>query len=119
MTDSDHKRVLGQFVVGSGPQWTFLGSSEAEAMAAVDAARKASGVLTAWSSSCMVRAVEASIVEARLVEANPVAPKKKARQINGVSKALSPEYSAMFGKLASDFIAVDVGLSAYSHASKK
>lgn len=118
MTDSDHNKVLNQFVLGSGPQWTFLGGSESDAMSAIEAARQASNILNSWSNTCSQSAAVGKVLTSRIVEIEPVAAKTKARKINGVGKALSPEYAVMFGALASDFIAVDAGLAAASKAKK-
>ena len=81
----------GVAVSGTGSQWTLLGATETDAAETVRSARGASARLNAWSTATLASADEVEVVTVERIAAAPPAPAKKARQVTGVSKALSPE----------------------------
>jgi len=113
MTDSEKEQLLvrGIAVAGSGSQWTLLGTTEKDAAEKVKTARDASARLNLWTSTCIDGSHPVTVVTARKIE-EPIGPAKTARQVNGVSKALSPAYCEMFGALSADFISVGSALAA-------
>lgn len=112
MTDAEKQNLLvrGVAVSSSSSRWTLLGTSELNAAESVELARGASARLSAWTTTALTGAETTSVVFAERIEGEPLAPAKKARQVNGVSKALSPEYREIFGALSADFITVGSAL---------
>ena len=120
MTSREEEKLLvrGVGISGSGSQWTLLGTSENAAAQSVQSVRHASARLDAWAKSALAATEDVEVVTVQKFEIEPSCFGKKARQVNGVSKALSPEYKAMFSTLAADFIAVETALFGPTIGSK-
>ena len=114
MTKKESMKGEVEAVAGTGSSWSLLGSTEVRASAKVEATRRATGILSQWSGRLMQKAADESCcVSFVLVEGDAAEPVLPARKVNGVERALSPEYNAAFGPLTADFIKVEEGLRAH------